>query len=1347
MATQDSFPYREFGELLAKLRAAAGYAKQQELAAILGVKQQTVSRWEKGQGRPRATEISRLERVVGAKDGELAQAAGFHEMAVEPQRETSTSFDKPLPLSALTPDTFELFCTAFLDRLYKPMGGNVHRYGSTGHKQHGIDIVADGPFGIHSFQCKRVIEFGPQKVHLAVATQTFVADLKVLLLSSVASTSARDAMAAHATWQMWDREDITRKFHELPLCDRLDLVDRFFHGQRFDLLGEEEPGPIQDEDRFFAQFLVQERFFNHAWSLVGREDEVKQLVDSLGDEKKSLTYLMGNPGAGKTRLLREIARQYAKGTIRMRFVSPTEEVKAHHLDGLRDRGGAVNVLVIDDAHDREDMGSMLQYAADPRNNTRLLVALRPYGEASLVNQAAGFSLTDSLVTRVEMKPQTKEQARKLAESILAESGAALDAAAEIAEATYTTPLVTVLAAQLVAKDAISLQLLGNSDEFRKYVLSRLQDVITAKLVPKHEEGKLRAVLRVTALLQPVIPDDPNLLKILADVEGVSDSDSKRLMILLGQAGVLFKRGIRSRLAPDLLADEIIRSNYLQPNGVADEGIGAIFDIANTDHLRNLLVNLARLDWRLREGKTDDSVVMSSLEQRLMWHGDYVNRHVQAVEAMAYYQPRFALNFAKRLINDGHGDDSHVCNIVRNASFTYDHVEEGCSLLWKAGRNDGRAMHQQPGHAIRILKEMAKFQLNKPVDYVQKVVSFALTLLERPAALTSLHTPFEILLGPLETEFESTRYTRGSMEITRYRVALGRVKEVRNQVTNALLKYLRQGNSRLAFLAAQTWQAALSGALPGDVSADEWAGEHANHLKEIGTIVDEVYLSPVVLVRLAQSLRWHAYHGKPETASLAKPILDVLERDLRTRMTRALIDGWGTETSKTEQYLGQPDFDKARRELCTEIMAAFPDVSALYGEIDSCLAEMESLGPGYGAPFIFVGYLLDASPALATEVLIRNVNGSAGNMEKYVAKALSVVVSAGDPKLVQKYVERSMQSEKELKQLTEAYAGYQPSTPYRPDEIELFERIFASKDESVLFASASLLRQIAVTNPVLAMKLACSADFNLYPHVTHEYFMWIAGASVIPPEIVESNRERLLQKLEGLKELEDYWVRAFLAQSVEKNPRAVVNLVKARMIECARQGTWRFTPLYKEYGGASEGIGFDKIESGAQYLTEFLDWVLLNAKEEGSLHRVGGVVAGMWGSYDAELLKALIAWMEQGALDRAIIVAMIVREAQNSFVYAFPELIRTLFNVAERIDDEAVEEIRAAVVAATGGGVRHGTPGEPFPEDVKLEKYSQEMLKTLSRAEPTYDLYDSLLNSARRNMSMDKRTRIFDDDDE
>ena len=1341
-------PYSTFGELLARLRVAAGFTKQQELATALGVTQQSVSRWEKGLARPRSNDIPTLEKLVRAKEDELLAAAGYQVAPADPRGETATSHDRRLPLAALPPETFESFCAALLHRMYHPRGGTVQRYGGTGHKQHGIDIAAKGPFGTHSFQCKRVNEFGAQKVHTAVAEQTYTADLKVLLLSSVASPRARDAMAAHAGWELWDREDITRRLHDLPLNDRLDLVDRYFSGQRLDLLGIDEPGPIQSAEDFFKPFLVPDRFFNHSWALVGRDAEVSQVVDYVQDESIVLTCLVGAPGSGKSRVLRDVSQRLAQSTpLHVRFVSPTEEVKAHHLDRLRDSRGAVTLLVVDDAHEREDLGNLLRHAAVPENRTRLLLSLRPYGKEALRLQAADVSLSGPLVRFADMPQQTREQAQALAESVLAECKAPRAAAVEIARATYTTPLVTVLAAQLVARDGASLALLGNAEEFRTYVLRSLQDVITVTLVTGQDVPRLRAILRVIALLQPIIPDDPGLLNILLKAEGIEQPDASRLMRLLGEAGVLFKRGLRSRLAPDLLADEIIRSNYLNADGTANERVTLIFALAGADHLKNLFVNLGRLDWRLREGKTGDSALLTGLGPELRWGEKYSNPHVEAIEAVAYYQPRFALDFAKRLIADGHGNSSSVCNMVRNAAYTYDHVQEACQLLWTAGRNDARPLHQQPSHGIRILKELAEFQLNKPVEYVGEVISFALALLERPASLNSTYTPFDILEGALGTEIKATNYSRLTFTITRYHLSLERAQGVRDEVTGALLKYLREGPPRRAFLAAQTMAQALRGPMHGDRPDHAWKRQHVKLLRELKLVLREVHVSPVVLVRLAQSISWHAFHGSQETSVEAQSILALLNRDLRTRLTRALVDGWGTETWALSEALEREEHVKDRQLLTVDLIAAFPKPSRLFDELHTCLEEIAIVGhDGYGSPFLLVNHLLASVAGFAAKLLQRNNGGQAGRLAPYVGKALSVVVEAGDASLVNDYVARSEGSAEVLAQLAEAYARFEPSRPYTPQEVALFRRIFESKDPTVIFAASNLARQVASRSPALAVELICSADFEVNPRATHDMFMWLTAGETIPEADVASKRDGLLKKLVVLKELNDHWVRAFLAASVTKAPVSVVALVMARLLEAKRRNDWSYEPLRKEHNG--KGLGLMAVEGGPSLLRELLDWALEEPKVAPSARLLGEAVSGLCGYYDQPLLDLLLAWMSSGTQAHATPVARVLQEGQPTLMYEHPKFIRDILNEAELIGEEALDEIRSAIAAAARSGVRGGTPGEPFSEDLRMEQLCVQMLASLSRAEPAFDLYDGLLKDARYAIARQRKSKeaLEDEDD-
>ena len=201
--------YSGFGRLLLSLRTRAGIPNQAELARRLGITQQTVSRWERGLSRPRDKEIPVLSTVLGADQEALLEAAGYAPTAA------AATFDRPFPINALPPENFERFCHYFLERLYRDRGGRAHRAGSAGHRQNGIDISVTGSFGTHTFQCKRVEEFGPQKVRAAIEEHTAQATQKFLLLSNIASPQSRAAVAAHADWQIWDREDISLRIRSL----------------------------------------------------------------------------------------------------------------------------------------------------------------------------------------------------------------------------------------------------------------------------------------------------------------------------------------------------------------------------------------------------------------------------------------------------------------------------------------------------------------------------------------------------------------------------------------------------------------------------------------------------------------------------------------------------------------------------------------------------------------------------------------------------------------------------------------------------------------------------------------------------------------------------------------------------------------------------------------------------------------------------------------------------------------------------------------------------------------------------------------------------------------------------
>ncbi len=219
-------PYREFGELVAKQRAEVLGCDQAGLAKLLRTTQQTVSRWELGQSRPRLQQLGAIAKVLRIPTDQLAAVAGHS--AARPQPSVAgLSYDAPFPFASLAAESFERFIVDLLYRMNA--GARVWRLGGQGDDQEGVDVVADLKDGSRiALQCKRVAEFGPQKVHDAVAAVGFVAKRYVLVLSRAATADARRAILNYPDWEIWDQEDLSNRVRALSLAEQKILVRRYF---------------------------------------------------------------------------------------------------------------------------------------------------------------------------------------------------------------------------------------------------------------------------------------------------------------------------------------------------------------------------------------------------------------------------------------------------------------------------------------------------------------------------------------------------------------------------------------------------------------------------------------------------------------------------------------------------------------------------------------------------------------------------------------------------------------------------------------------------------------------------------------------------------------------------------------------------------------------------------------------------------------------------------------------------------------------------------------------------------------------------------------------------------------
>lgn len=1333
-----------FGSILGRARLAAGFAKQAELAAALGVRQQTVSRWERGTSRPRADQIPEIAAMLGIDADTLLIAAG-HTAPSPPQ----LSLDRPWPLDALPPDTFERFCAEFVTVLHGD-GAEVHPYGSQGHTQNGIDIDAVHADGSRTtYQCKRHASFGPKKVAAAAGAQTTPADRKVILLSSSASPQAREEIKKHPGWQLWDREDISRKARlELSKRTQIQLVDTFFVGQRMALLGEPEPSPWQTPEQFFAGQAEPTRGFSHAWTLQGREKELGELIAFATTPTPSAIMLIGNGGTGKSRLLKALSDHLASATPRhsVYFLS-REPLKGKDLEAL---GSKPKLLICDDAHDRDDLALLADYVANPGHKSRLILSLRTYGVQHVLQQTRALGLTE--ISKIDLQRLLKADSEQIANQALEHFNAPTDYAPRLASYTRDCPLATVIGAQILAEDKSLPEFLIDEDAFRNELLRRLVESTVEGVSSKLNASAVHVILGAIALLQPIKEDDGQLLNALGKVVNIATHEVARILKRLREAGVLFQRGPSSRIAPDLLGDFLVEDQCIASPGHSTGFAAAVFDAAPDAYAENILVNLGRLDWRKSNGVTGNSRLLDDLWSRLKYHDKYNNPHLRAAAAAAYYQPRQALDFVRRMLREGHTDKT-LADILRNVAHDFDHLSEACQMLWEMGRNDDKPLNQEPSHGIRILTELASPEPYKPIGYMDQVVDFGLSLIPFDDSWEGAHNPLEILSGALETEGHTSSATHKAITMTPFFVSRPGVALVRKKVVDTCIALLSNPDTRRALVAAKTLHNALRGphgilgATVAKKTQQEWDAEFVETFKAINAELDSKEVSLVVLVKVAVSTSWYSSYGSGELKRLAMRILSRLDKDLALRTTRLLMDGWG----HLAERLGSGHFERHTNELekfAEELLPAAGGPQGTYRFVEVLLPDV--LLDSESSPHILIGQLILRSSDYAKELLQNAISQQSYASSRYAGSALCKLLREHD-QLALDVVDQALSGHDEalLPIVAEAYANYRPQSQYSPADIRALRAVALSHRPEIRRWAPHVVHQAAQTDVDLAIDLTMSADFGESQQLAHDYLMWIGDYRRIPfDRIGESNVEAILSKLIALPRIDDHWVQEFIKKALQHYPSAVIEFLIARVSVALERGDWSYSPVpwLSSHRG---GFGLMQRQEAPHWLRHLFDWALSQeVAGESVLPWFGHLVRALCKINDPVFVDFFRQWVASGGSAGFPIAVAVVREAPRHFVFEHQEFVIWMMRMMRSYGMDPLRRANSALYASAVSGMRSGIPGEPFHEDIALRDKAAETLSGLTKQEPAYGLYSDLHRHALQSIAMqEEEGRIMDEMDE
>jgi transcriptional regulator with XRE-family HTH domain len=1341
--------YTAFGQRLTALRQAAGIRHQTDFANQIKSNQQTVSRWEAGISRPREKQLPVIASAlvtpgVEVEDliNELRVAAGYEIKTVV------QSFDQPFPVDALLPESFERFCAHLLEQLYR--GAEVHRAGGVGHTQDGTDIVAKMPNGaVYSFQCKRTEEFGPQKVHEAVAKHTVKASKKFLLLSRVASPQAREAIAIHEGWDIWDKDDLSRKVRELPKAEQVRLVDIFFAGMRLPLLGVTEELVWEAPAQFFEVFDNAGALFNHTWQLVGRDDALTTLDVFLNDTAARLVFLTGAGGSGKSRVVKQAVERFETDhrDVRIYFLSRTSELTKKSLEGL---GSGPLLLVVDDAHDQSDLSLLFQFAA-LHSNVKLLLALRPYGLTRLKAQAALFSLVDD-AKELALGPLSREQAEALAKQVLERESGPVHAAEDIARLTYDCPLATVVGAQIVAREKKHFELAKNEEAFRFHLFARFENVIAGEIGQKSDTEPLKKLLKVLSLLQPFHIDDKELPVIVEKQEGLAPHETSRLLKLLVDSGILFKRGARYRLSPDVLADYVIEAACIGLNNQSTGYAEAVFYALPERFIQNLVVNLGKLDWRRSDGNTGESRLLDGVWAKLKPTSEYSDPHIKAVAEIAYFQPERALDFAERLMRQGKFLNQ-LATILRPAAYNMQHVERACRDLWDLGKDDNRALNQNPDHPIRILGELCEVRPDKPREYNEKIIGFGLSLLERTDAWAHRYSPIDVLKPILSTEGHTTVSSAMTLIFKPFFVNVEFVKELRRKVVSAFVGLLANPDIKIAVMATHGIGAAVHypmgsfGAQVSNETRAAWTPVFVETLQAIEQATKQQSLDPLVLFTIAKEVSWLARFGEPEVALIAKRLRSGLPKKLEVRMLYALRDGHGTEMRRMESTKDFKDWGTQLDKLTTEVVAAYPDGQKLLQLLNSQIVHLEKNDPeGASSHFIFVSRLIPASPSLARAIVEEGYSNPATPMARYAGFAIGQLwneeVAEG-----RAAIQRFLGSNRSdlLRLVGQALDSINVMAgKHGMPEFEALERVLTTDEQPAVLSGINALRRFASAEPETVLRLALKANIGDSARLADELCCLFTWDQLVSFERLSGNEvAAMLDKLMTIPQLDGHWLETFLAEASGTFPELVAGFFTRRVDHAAVHNDWNYRPCNNgPYGHVP--LKFKETAAYGALLADVMKWMrsadYVQEKRVLFNYRARELFDAMFGSFDDEVLAYLDRWSLSADEQEFKLIGNMLDEAPPDFVFRHKEYVSQLLDRARRISPEAVEHLSECLFSSAIGGIREGVAGEPFPRDVKMKADAESVLATLSRTSPAYTLYEWIRDHGAAGIERSRRDR-------
>jgi hypothetical protein len=1147
------------------------------------------------------------------------------------------------------------------------------------------------------------------------------------------------------------------------------------YGEKIHLIQKKGRTPFITSENFFRGWLDSDKPFNHAWKLEGRTDYIQSLNEFVESRQERIAILPGRGGIGKTKLLHAFAENFEHSEFILRFVEEGVSVTRENIYNLPARPC---VVVLDDAHRREQDVSTLLTLVRQRTDIKLLLSSRPYAVNYLQKLLRDAGINSRQIQQLDqLRELNREEVKALARQALGSEYARF--ADRLASVTKDCPLVTVVGGRLLAERAISPDLLERDADFQHDVLSRFQDALIGQVSQRIEPEFCRELLNLIAAVAPIRLTNDLFQEVAAEFLKVERPQLVSSIGILEQSGILLRRGDTLRITPDVLADHILNEACLTPQGESTGYTQEVFkkfqDICPTA----VLQNLAELDWRIRHTSDGETDLLADIWQEIrkefrMASNSGRYRLLELFRDVAYYQPEQTLELVKLAMRpattpeEKKFSDFYTHDIVLHQlpellerisySYTLKYLPYCCDLLWKLGRDDSREQYSRFKHAMDVLTDLAKYDIDKPLTFNQKVLESVERWLKKPDAHAHIYSPLDVL-NPLLRKSGDSSSLRGSQLVVRqFTLTCEDIQPIRKQALNLISDCLALNQPKIALRALQILEKALEEPVDHlsqriSEQCEQWVPEQIQILELINTLFKRK-TQALISLEVIRVLRWHIHLGYSEEVrqkalEIIKSISDTYE--LRLTGVLANIDAldWllnnkgnidlGSFTHNWEER--EQRVNKVCFAVVEEFLRRYPEANEAVQVLNKELNAITESGvePLASSFLDTLREVVDLNYAVKMCEAI--VEAPSSPLATHFSSLLYKVRKADVHRAII-IAQRAVSTDSPILCTSLAQKYWTWNDNLQSEDVELIKKLLSHNDVGVRKNAVTSLFTMKGLQPKLVSAMALTVEIGSSRELAIELFrVFGANSGISLDTLSDEELEKLLVKLEPVIDITEYHISQFLAHASKRLPRSVVQLLLKRIEYCEKNNDSSYHPLpYSKFRQKLDGLA--ESEEYEDIIRDILNQAL---KESGKRFWLSKLFKEVSLDFTSISLKVLDEWINSGELEKVQAASCLLGDVPQSFVFTHIEFISNLIEQAYELGDDCYRAVSYTLAQSVTSGVRSGTLGQPFPEDAALKDRASNIAEQFILGSPSHQFYQSLARKAKASIQFwEKMWEEFDE---